>query len=272
MSVSAQLHPGASSALYRGRLRHRRFSPVSHRLEYPVWYVFVDLDTLDSSVQEGWIFSSRRFAPIWLRRQDYLAGTQPHWAAGVREEASLLLARPFSGPVRLLTHPRSFGFRMNPVSFYFLYDQSNQPEALLAEVTNTPWDERHVYGADLRKVERRGDAYRIEFAKQFHVSPFQPMDVDYCWWVTPPDERVSIHMENQRNGERFFDATLTAERLPLSPASVRRMFWHQPFMTWKVFLWIYSNAARLWWKRVPFYPHPKTLQRPSTPPPPQGTG
>ena len=66
-------------------------------------------------------------------------------------------ARP-AGPIRLLTHLRSFGHCFNPVSFYYCFDPAGERvEAVVAEVTNTPWGERHAYvleRARRRRAER----------------------------------------------------------------------------------------------------------------------
>ena len=56
------------------------------------------------------------------------------------------------GPLRLLTMPRIAGLVFNPVSFYYAFEPDGETLAgVLAEVTNTPWGERHTYlaGDDL---------------------------------------------------------------------------------------------------------------------------
>jgi DUF1365 family protein len=50
------------------------------------------------------------------------------------------------GPIRLLTHLRYFGCSLNPVSFYYCFDAADvRVETIVAEITNTPWNERHAY-------------------------------------------------------------------------------------------------------------------------------
>ncbi len=73
-------------------------------------------------------------------------------ARGAVEEATG--ARP-SGPVRLLTGLRYFGHSFNPVSFYYCFDEGGKRvDAVVAEVENIPWGERHPYV--LARGERRG--------------------------------------------------------------------------------------------------------------------
>ncbi|GMU66772.1 MAG: hypothetical protein AMXMBFR36_30460 [Acidobacteriota bacterium] len=248
------------SALYHGTVRHRRFAPRSHRLAYPLFMVYVDLDELASVFAGSLLASTRGPAPLWLRRRDHFGDPDRPWSEVVREAAAERLGRRFDGAVRLLTNPRTLGLRMNPVSFFYLFDRSGALDAVLAEVTNTPWDERHLYAVDARDRSgaTAGAAIDARFAKRFHVSPFLPMDLDYRWRLTAPGERLVVHMENRRAERKLFDATLRLERRALDPANLRRTFFEHPAMTFKVLLWIYLHALLLKLKGAPFHPHPKT--------------
>ena len=56
-------------------------------------------------------------------------------------------------------------------------------------------------------------AWRFSFDKQFHVSPFMPMDMRYDWCFGAPGEGLHVHMENWRDGATpCFDATLNLRR------------------------------------------------------------
>ncbi len=243
------------SAIYRGTVRHRRFAPKPHRLAYPLFMLYADLGELDRLFAGSWLGSTRRPAPLRLRREDHFGDPARPWVETVQDALAERLGRRPEGAIRLLTHPRTWGFRMNPVSFFYAFDRGGALDAVLAEVTNTPWDERHLYAVDARR--RRGAAAVAEFPKRFHVSPFLPMDLDYRWRLTVPGERLAVHMENFRGGERIFDATLRLERSALDPANLRRALSSYPAMTMRVFLWIHLHALRLRIKGIPFHPHPK---------------
>ncbi len=164
-----------------------------------------------------------------------------------------------SGPIRLLTHLRYFGYCFNPVSFYYCYGESHdRVEAIVAEVNNTPWGERHCY-----VLQNEGSTDRRHFRsarrKEFHVSPFMPMDMDYAWHFRLPGERLAVHMQNVRDGVRVFDATLTLKRYPISPGTLASTLARFPFLTVAVIARIYWQAFRLWLKGTPVYPHPNKV-------------
>ncbi len=162
-----------------------------------------------------------------------------------------------SGPIRMLTHLRQFGYCFNPVTFYYCFDHADRLETVVAEVTNTPWGERHAYVLDAARGSGSAERKRYRFPKTFHVSPFMGMDCDYVWRLTVPGSELVVHMENHTAAGRLFDATLTLRRRALSSAALARTLVEHPFMTTRVAGAIYLQAARLWLKRTPFFPHPK---------------
>ena len=88
-----------------------------------------------------------------FRRSDYLGDPAVPLADAVRALVAERLGSAPQGPIRLLTHLRTFGHCFNPVSFYYCFAADGERlEAIVAEVTNTPWGERHAY------VLPRGDA------------------------------------------------------------------------------------------------------------------
>jgi DUF1365 family protein len=82
------------------------------------------------------------------------------------------------------------------------------------------------------------------------------MDMDYDWRFSAPGESLAVHMENFREGERVFDATLELKREPITSAALTRALLAYPFMTVKVVAMIYWQALRLWLRRTPFFDHP----------------
>lgn len=251
------------SAIYEGRVRHRRMTPRAHAFEFPLFMVYLDLAEIDEVFSMTRLWSARRPAPARFRRSDYLGDPAISLDAAVRDRvAQHTGARP-DGPIRLLTHLRYFGFCFNPVSFYYCFDPAGQRvQTIVAEITNTPWKERHSYVLPLAEASSAVRLLRWRFDKDFHVSPFMPMDLGYDWSFSPPDERILIHMNLRPRDSgaalspKAFDATLTLSRRELSPSSMRLSLLRYPFMTARVLARIHFEALRLWLKRIPIHSHP----------------
>jgi DUF1365 family protein len=198
------------------------------------------------------LFGVERARPLSFRRRDYLGDPGRPLKEAVLDEVERSLGERPAGPVRLLTHVRAFGYVFNPVSFYYCFDRDGETlKAVLAEITNTPWGERHRY-----VVAGQGQRASARFPKAFHVSPFFPMAQTYAWSFSRPADRLSVGMTNEQDGQTVFRATLTLKRRALSPQQLARVALALPLMGFLVHAAIYLQALRLWLKRVPFFPHP----------------
>ena len=163
------------------------------------------------------------------------------------------------GPVRLLTQLRYFGHCFNPVSFYYCYGEDGTTlEAIVAEITNTPWKERHSYVLPASSAQRRGSFLAWSFAKAFHVSPFLPLQRQYAWRFTLPADALRVHMDVCNGDAREVDATLVLERRAVNAANLARVLLRFPAMTLRIVGAIHWQALRLWLRRNPVYDHPST--------------
>ncbi len=247
-----------NSAIYEGRVRHRRFHPTEHSFAYRVFLMYLDLDELETVFQGRWLWSAKRIAPAWFRRADHAGDPKQPLAEAARDMVEAKTGKRPTGPIRLLTHLRYFGYCMNPVSLYYCFAPGGeQLEAIIAEINNTPWGERHCYVLPASNSESAPPHFQWQFPKDFHVSPFLPMNQLYRWRFTQPGQSLSVQMDNIEGGSRIFDATMTLSHHQISGVELSRVLVQYPLMTMKVVSAIYYQALRLWLKRCPFVPHPK---------------
>lgn len=242
------------SRIYRGTLRHRRFTPKIHAFSYQVWMAWLDLDELPTLFDGVFGFSARGPALARFRREDYLGPIDRPLHIAVREELTRQLGSAPEGRVCVLTQLRTLGRVFNPISVYYAYDNAGRLAAVLGEVTNMPWRERTCYACN---VESARHSHQASFLKAMHVSPFNPMEMAYRWKFNCPAEQLYLHMENWQDGERHFDATLTLEAAPATRRVLLTTLARQPLMSIKTVAGIHFEALRLWLKRVPVYNHPK---------------
>ena len=246
------------SRLFEGWIRHRRFKPKAHAFRYPVFMTWLDLDELDQvmAMSPGW--SLERFNLVSFFRKDYLGDAHEDLTRAVKQRIQEQTGDVFCGKICLLTHLRFLGFCFNPVSFYFCYPEgSEQPRYILAEINNTPWNERYCYVLDTRHSPSQGGKWTFEFDKTFHVSPFMPMQLLYIWKFSMRGPDLIIHMQLQQEHACCFDATLQLKSQEMTPRSMLTMPLSYPFLTCWVVLLIYWQALRLWLKGIPFHDHPK---------------
>lgn len=238
------------SALYLGRVRHRRYGAPEHAFEVPVWYALLDLDELDGLDAELRLFSHNRFNLTSFDDRDHL-GPAP---GSVRDKLADWLrdqgVEIELGRVALLTHLRIVGQVFNPVSWFFVYDRTDRLRHVVAEVNNT-FGEGCCY-----LLRASGDVVRDEALKTFHVSPFQPVAGRYSFRVTPPRERMTVHIDLVRDGERAFDSTLAVGRRALTDGTLLRTVARHPHLGLRTLGLIHYQALRLWLKRAPFFAKP----------------
>ena len=247
------------SAIYEGHIRHRRFAPVKNEFRYRLFLMYLDLSELEQVFALHPFWSHDRPNIAWFRRADHFGDPRVALDRAVRELVLSRTGRVPAGPVRLLCHLRYFGHCLNPASFYYCWDASDRRvEAIVVEIHNTPWRERHTYVLDRRRNEHPlPDWRRHRFVKEFHVSPFIDMDIAYDWRFREPGEMLNVHMIDLHHGRRIFDASLDVRRREITRRSLGRVLVHYPLMTVKVLAMIYWQALRLTRKGAPFYPHPR---------------
>ncbi len=256
-----------NSCIYRGTIRHRRQQPVENNFDYNVYLMFLDLDELDQVFDRRWLWSTNRPAFAWFNHRDHLKNYE-----GVRSAVDIKPAvieilrdngieRPI-GPVRILTQLRHLFFVMNPVSFYYCYSPDGERlEAIVAEVNNTPWGEQHIYVLDAEKSESERMLVAKNIKKDFHVSPFMSLEMNYVMKFTSPGKKLAVKIENSEGGKKFFDVCMLLKRQPITGRSLAMSLIQYPLISMKIFAGIYWQAIRLFAKKCRYYPHPKNADK-----------
>lgn len=239
------------SAIYTGKVLHHRHQPKQHRFEYSMLLLWLKLDELALLDKQVIGFSSRHFAPMQFKREDYLGESDIPLQQSVLAKMSSLAGKNLQGEVFFLGQLRNFGLYFSPVNFYYLRDMHGTFTYVLAEVSNTPWNQRHYYLINL--------ATQQDSIKAFHVSPFNPMDMTYKWKIAIPDEVLTLSLSCFTQA-RHFDAALSMRRQTLTSKSLIKQLIKTPSMMLKTLVGIYWQAFKLAVKRVPFYSHPNKTQ------------
>ncbi|HWD65964.1 MAG TPA: DUF1365 domain-containing protein [Solirubrobacteraceae bacterium] len=234
------------SCLYEGVVRHRRIEPAK-QFQHRIALAYLDLEELPDLLDGQLVAPSPGL--VRFRRSDYHGDPNRPLDSLVRDTVEERTGHRPTGSIRLLTHLRNFGHCFNPVSFYYCLDETNQRlEAVMAEVTNTPWGERHAYVVP-------GD--RGSFGKALHVSPFMGMKHTYTCEAPLPDQEVSVRIRSHRDERAVFEAGLELQRRELTRESLRTVTRRYPLATLRVMVLIYLHALGLRLAGAPVFAHPE---------------
>ena len=244
-----------NSALYVGRIGHRRFIPREHGFAYSFFMWYLDLDEIDGLPALLPWFSTAGAAFSRFSRADYYGDPTIPLATAIRERMSALTGVEVAGRVCGLLNLRTLGLYFSPVNFYYGFDRENRCSHFLAEVSNIPWNERHQYACLVAGGE--GDGFSHSHAKAFHVSPFNPLDQQYRWRLTMPGESVGVGLEVHDRRGHIFTAELELCRRPLTAREIGKQLLKKPAMTAFIVAGIYWQAMKLYLKGIPYVPYVK---------------
>ena len=228
--------------LFKGSLFHKRFSPKVHQFRYSVFFLGLDLDSLEVDIKSFWFFSYNKFNLFCIYDKDYLKDT----SLNLRQKVDLLFEEngydvDFD-KVILITSARCLGKQFNPVNFYYCY-KNDQVIYVVAEVNNT-FKERHTYILD--NMENL-DSSIMSFSqdKQFYVSPFFNVEGYYKFKLTQYQRLFVIVINYFKDKSLLLHANLEGKRKNLTDSSILFIIVCFPFVGIVTFSYILFEAFRL---------------------------
>lgn len=256
MSMSIKQHSG----LYRGRVWHARQRGPRQGFSYAISYYYIDLDELDHVFAAIPGHRVNRWAPYSFRESDYLKDRPEE---RLKDRVAGFIAEyigvPWQGRVRVLTQLRQWGAIMNPLTVFYAYDESgHQLQYLVGEVSNTPWNERHLYLIPVNAADQDDAApvwHRMSHRKEFHVSPFFAVSGSYHWRFNTPDDLLQLDIRLHQDNRVVFDARMILHHIPLTARNAWACALRYPWFPLLTLARIYRQAFRLWRQRATFFPH-----------------
>jgi hypothetical protein len=249
--VQSQGSGVSGSAVYDGRVIHQRHAPRTHRLEYRVFSLLLDLDELGELDRRLRLFGCNRAGFFSFHDSDHGDGDGRSAAAWARAQLARAGFSDTAGPVYLLCYPRVLGYVFNPLSVYYCHSSGGQLQALIYEVGNT-FGERHSY---VIPANSEHGTVRHACDKEFYVSPFLPMNCRYNFRARTPGKVLSLLIRETHDERPVLDAWFSAHRKTLNDRTLLLLGLSLPFLTLKVIAGIHWEALKLWLKGLPVYRH-----------------
>lgn len=244
---------------------HHRLTPKKHSFWYNIYLFYIDLDELELLTKKLRWFSYNRFNLFNFRDKDHLQlelkaeslklkAVQP--LTSVKQQITAYIksngVEIGNGKIKLLTNLCVLGYNFNPVSFYYCFDEDDNPICAVAEINNTYHEMKMFF---FGKEDLTNRAFKQKAEKLFYVSPFIDLDTIFDFNLAIPNEKIDIKIDDyDKDGNRFFISTLKGTRKPLTNKSMLLYFFSIPLIPLQIMGLIHWQAFKLWIKKIKFHP------------------
>lgn len=236
---------------------HHRLAPKEHRFWYNIFMFYLDLEEVDILDKKLRFLSRNKFNLFNFRDKDHLQlpRENPDTSKNIRQHITDYLQTNSidigAGRIMVLTNLCTLGYQFNPVSFYFCYDEQENPLCSVVEVCNTFREMKPYF---LGSETKSGSNFRLNTAKNFYVSPFIDMDTTFDFNLNIPGDKLQIKIDDYDKEEnRFFISTLSGKRKELTDMNLLLYFFSFPLITVQIIALIHWQAFKLWFKKIAYH-------------------
>ena len=237
-----------TSSIYNGTVIHKRFKPKIHYFKYKVFSLLIDLSELKDLSKKIKFFSYNKFNLVSFYEKDHGNRDGSSLVSWVKKNLEDNNINSENVKIKLLCYPRIFGYVFNPLSVFYIYDESEKLVCILYEVKNT-FGEQHTY---IFKVDNDQKLYQHNCSKKFHVSPFIEMNCKYFFRLLKPGEKISVIIDQYQTDEKILYASQDGQRVDFNTKELIKSYFKHPLMTFKIILAIHFEAFKLWIKGIRF--------------------
>ena len=237
-----------TSSIYNGTVIHKRFKPKIHYFKYKVFLLLLDLSELEHLSKKIKFFSHNKFNLISFYEKDHGNRDGSSLVSWVKKNLEDNNINSEKVKIKLLCYPRILGYVFNPLSVFYIYNESQKLISILYEVKNT-FGEQHTY---IFKVDNDQNLYQHYCSKKFHVSPFIEMNCKYFFRLLKPGEKISVIIDQYQTNEKILYASQDGQRVDLNTKELIKSYLKHPLMTFKIISAIHFEAFKLWIKGIKF--------------------
>lgn len=239
-----------NSCMYDCRVMHSRHTPKKHEFVHRLFNFYLDLDEIDVIARNITLISRNWFNLHGFYDKDHLQ----YGGNDVKENVlNYIRQNGITQPINkimLMTSMRVLGYVFNPASFYYCFDEYDQPLCVVVQVCNTFREMKMFF---LGPETFKDGKFLSQQTKYFYVSPYNQLTDTFDFKVALPGQTFRNHVDVVRDGRKFFYAAISGEKKELTNEN---LWWYNlryPWVTLKVIFLIHMHGVILLLKGVPLH-------------------